>query len=185
MLTTHPHSYGPSVAATESLPVTVLADIAGGLAVATELWRPVACHDPGERRPVRLLATASYEVWVIGWTIGQHVRPHDHGPSAGALLVVEGELVEVVPRAGGRAVERVLEVGLVQHLAVGTVHDVVNRAPAPATSLHVYSPPITSMTYYDPVTLVPVETELVAPTAPVLDPSAASYLLHPAARRER
>jgi predicted metal-dependent enzyme (double-stranded beta helix superfamily) len=186
MLTTHhPHPDVPSVAAAEPLPATVLADIVGGLAAATELWRPVACHDPGGRRPVRLLATDGYEVWVIGWTTGQCVRPHDHGRAAGALLVVEGELVEAVPQLGGRAVERVLEVGPVRHLPVGTVHDVVNRAPEPATSLHVYSPPLSAMTYYDPATLVPVETEVVAPMAPVLGPSAGSYLLHPAARRPR
>jgi hypothetical protein len=185
MLTTHPHPYEPPVAATGPLPTTVLADIVGGLATATELWRPVAFHDPGGRRPVRLLATDAYEVWVIGWTTGQHVRPHDHGHSAGALLVVEGELVEVVPRAGGPPAERVLEAGPVRHLPVGTVHDVVNRAPEPATSLHVYSPPLSAMTYYDPATLVPVATEAVLSVPPVLGRSAASYLLHPAARRER
>jgi Cysteine dioxygenase type I len=113
------------------------------------------------------------------------VRPHDHGRSAGALLVVEGELVEVVPRAGGPAVERALGAGPVRHLPVGAVHDVVNRAPEPATSLHAYSPPLSAMTYYDPTTLVPVATEAVASVLPVLGPSAASYLLHPAARRAR
>jgi predicted metal-dependent enzyme (double-stranded beta helix superfamily) len=175
----------PLAPAAELLPALVLADIVKGLATARDLWRGAVWHDPGRRRPVRLLASEAYEVWVIGWTTGQHVRPHDHGRSAGAIVVVEGELVEVLPEAGGPMVDHPLAGGRVHHVPVGTVHDVVNRAPAPATSLHVYSPPITSMTYYDPVTLVPVETELVAPTAPVLDPSAASYLLHPAARRER
>ena len=41
---------------------------------------------------------------------------------------------------------------------MGAVHDVVNQAAEPATSIHVYSPPLTQMTYYDPETLRPVET---------------------------
>jgi hypothetical protein len=28
------------------------------------------------------------------------------------------------------------------------VHDVVNRVPAPAVSVHAYSPPLTAMFYY-------------------------------------
>src|SRR5215471_9651230 len=134
-------------ACAEPLPAAVLADIAAGLAAAPPLWRSVVRHDPEGRRPVRLLATDRYEVWVIGWTTGQHVRLHDHGASAGAVVVVEGELVEVVPRIGGPAAEHALGGDGPRHLAVGTVHDVVNRAAAPATSIHVYSPPLSSMTY--------------------------------------
>jgi len=178
MLTTHPPS-----APAEPLPATVLADIVAGLATACDLWGAAVCHDPDGRRPVRLLAAGAYEVWVIGWTTGQHVEPHDHGGSAGAFLVVEGALVEVLPQPGGHAIERALGPGRVRHLAVGTVHDVVNRAPEPATSLHVYSPPLSAMTYYDPATLAPVATEAVAAVSPVLGAPAASYALHPARRR--
>jgi len=181
MLTT----YTPSVRARGPLPATVLADIVGGLAAARDLWQPSVWHDPDGRRPVRLLATERYEVWVIGWTTGQHVRPHDHGRSAGALVVVDGALTEVLPRPGASPVERVLGGGRVWHVPVGTVHDVMNRAPVPATSLHVYSPPLSSMTYYDPGTLAPVDTEAIAPTPPVLGAPAASYLLHPAQRWAR
>ena len=177
MLTTRPPSAAP-------LAPPVLADIVGGLAAARDLWCGLVCHDPGGRRPVRLLATGVYEVWVIGWTTGQQVHVHDHGGSAGALLVTEGELVEVLPRRGGAAVERTLAAGRLRHLGVGTVHDVVNRSVAPATSLHVYSPPLTTMTYYDPDTLAPTTTVPVEPERPVLGPSAGAYALHPAHRRE-
>jgi predicted metal-dependent enzyme (double-stranded beta helix superfamily) len=176
-------TYPPSPTAAEPLPAAVLADIVSGLAAARDLWGAVVCHDPGGRRPVRLLASEAYEVWVIGWTTGQRVEPHDHGRSAGAVLVVEGALVEVLPQPGRLAVEHALEPGRVRHVAVGTVHDVLNRAPEPATSLHVYSPPLSSMTWYDPATLAAVGSEAVAPVPPVLGPPAASYLLHPAGRR--
>src|SRR5579871_2269404 len=94
----------------EALSCAVLGDIAAGLAAAEPLWRAVVRHDPAGRRPVRLLATDRYEAWVIGWKPGQGVDLHDHGPSAGALAVVEGELTELVPRRG-RLVPRVLEAG--------------------------------------------------------------------------
>jgi hypothetical protein len=76
---------------------------------------------------------------------------------AGTLVVAEGELVEVIPLGAHNAVERTLEPGRPRHVAVGTVHDVVDRGPAPATSIHVYSPPLTTMTYYDATSLAPVE----------------------------
>jgi hypothetical protein len=127
--------------------------------------------------PLPLLATDAYEVWVIGWTRGQGERVHDHGPSAGAFVVAERELSEVLPcRGGGEAVERALGPGRVRDVAVGTVHDVVNRSDTPVTRLHVYSPPLTTMTYYDPTTL---------PERPALGPSAAAHALHPSRRQVR
>jgi hypothetical protein len=170
----------------EPLPAHVLADIARGFAAATPLWSTLVRHDPAGRRPVRLIAAERYEVWVIGWTTGQNVRLHDHGDSVGALVVTEGELTEVLPGGrGGPTIERTLEAARLRHLALGTVHDVVNRAPAPATSIHVYSPPLTSMTYYDPDTLEPVETGSVEETSTALAPDTGAVVLHPSTRSTR
>lgn len=166
----------------EPLPAHVLADIAAGFAAAEPLWSAVVRHDPTGRRPVRLIATERYEVWVIGWTTDQHVRVHDHGDSAGAVVVTAGELTEVLPDGRGGAIARSLAVGRVRHLAVGVVHDVVNRSPRSATSIHVYSPPLTHMTYYDARTFQPIGSEPVAPERPVLGPSAGAHVLHPARR---
>ena len=65
------------------------------------------------------------------------------------------------------------------------MHDVVNRAAEPATSIHVYSPPMTTMTYYDADTFEQLETEAVAAEHPVLGPRASSYALHPSQRSTR
>lgn len=164
------------------LPAHVLADIAAGFAAARPLWESAVRHDPDGRRPVRLIGTERYEVWVIGWTTGQNVRVHDHGDSTGAFVVTEGELTEVLPSGPGAAVERTLGVGRLRHLALGTVHDVVNRADAPASSIHVYSPPLSTMTYYDSETFEPVETAAVDPEHPLLDDRSGSYVLHPSHR---
>ncbi len=189
---TAPASVQPSLAADspgseslDPLPAHTLADIAAGFAAASPLWEALVRHDPDGRLPVRLIATERYEVWVIGWTTGQNVRVHDHGDSAGAFVVTEGELTEVLPSGRGGAVERTLGTGRLRHLALGTVHDVVNRAAEPATSIHVYSPPITTMTYYEADSLEPLETESVAAEHPVLGPRAGSYALHPSQRSTR
>lgn len=174
----------PTPAVDGPLPAAVLSDIVSGIAAAP-LWKSLVRHDHHRREPVRVLATERYEVWVIGWTTGQNVHVHDHGPSAGAFVVVEGELTEVVPQIDGPPVERTLPPGQVRVLPTGLIHDVVNLSEAPASSIHVYSPPLTTMAYYDPDTLEPLATEDVAPESPALPPRAGSFLLHPATRGTR
>jgi predicted metal-dependent enzyme (double-stranded beta helix superfamily) len=165
----------------EPLPAAVLADIARGIAAARPLWGAVVRHDLDERRPVRLLATDRYEVWVIGWTPGQGVELHDHGGSAGTFVVTAGELTELLPARDG-LVARNRRAGDLRHVPVGAVHDVVNRGIDAATSIHVYSPPLTSMNYYDDVTRERVATVAVDEDEPLLQARAASFLRHPANR---
>lgn len=162
------------------LPPGVLADIASGIARAQAWWRQHAHHDPDGRRPTRLLATDAYEVWVIGWTAGQGVELHDHGDSAGALVVVEGELAELALDVTTGAVRRTaLRPGPVHELPVGLVHDVVATTAANTTSIHVYSPPLTTMRRWDPVTLAPDDPEPVTADEPVLAGAAAARAVHP------
>jgi predicted metal-dependent enzyme (double-stranded beta helix superfamily) len=166
------------------LPEHLLDDIASGLAEAESLWRAVAHHDPAGRRPVRLIATERYEAWVIGWMPGQGVELHDHGDAAGALVVTEGELVEVAAdRASGRLRRTTVAAGEVRPLPVGLVHEVVNAGPGPATSIHVYSPPLTTMGRYDAVSLEPLAVTAVAPEVPALPEAVSSLLLHPTGAR--
>ena len=118
----------------EPLDEDLLVDIAAGIARATTLWRAVVCHDERERRPVRLLATERYEVWVIGWTPGQGVPLHDHGDAAGVVAVVEGTLVE--HEVAGRDVRtRVLPAGDVVTFGAGSIHEVGNEHDEPATAV--------------------------------------------------
>jgi quercetin dioxygenase-like cupin family protein len=175
-----PDAVGPPVPAhRETLPVGLLADIAAGIAEAPEAWRHLVRHDPHGRQPVRLLATDADEVWVIGWAPGQGVRPHDHGGSSAAVVVTDGELLEV-DLLGAR---RRLEPGDVLRLGPGIVHDVVNHSGSPSTSIHVYSPPLSAMTYYDPETWQPEETVHVEHETPALDGWYGANLLHPTRAR--
>jgi quercetin dioxygenase-like cupin family protein len=129
---------------------------------------------------VRILTTGRYEVWVHGWWPGQGVELHDHGDSHAAFTVVEGELVEITCRARGELRRRQLRTGDTRIVPAGTRHDVLNLAAAPATSVHVYSPPLTEMTFYDPIDQSPVRVEPVEDLDAVWPEQAATRWLHPA-----
>ena len=43
-----------------------------------------------------------FEGWVIGWPPGGAVELHDHGESGGAVVVADGELVEMVLAEDGQ-----------------------------------------------------------------------------------
>src|SRR5262245_36064210 len=116
----------------------LMQDIAEGIAAAEDLWREHAHHGDDHRRPVRLIASDRWEAWVIGWTAGQRVEMHDHGGSAGVLVVAEGDLIEVTSHRG-HLVHSTMATGTVAHLPVGVVHEVVATGPEGATSIHVYS----------------------------------------------
>lgn len=166
-------SAGPAPA--EPLDHSILVDIACGIAEARALWEPHVLHDPRIRQPVRLLATDAYEVWVIGWTQGQGVDMHDHGGSAGVLAIAEGALSE---RRPGHAPAR-LAAGSHHLLDRTVVHEVVNVEEAPATSIHVYSPPLVAMGYYDEHGDRAVHLENVVEELPVLDRRDTARALHP------
>lgn len=137
--------------------------IARQLAGSEARWRPHVVHDVEERRPVRLVVTDSYEAWVIGWTHGQTVELHDHGGAVGALVVAEGVLTERVLH-DGELRARDLRTGAQVELPSGLVHEVVASSADATTSIHVYSPPLTSMAFYDQDTGVRVRTDEFEPS---------------------
>ena len=112
----------------------------GALDVEDRAWRLVA------RTPV-------FDAWLIAWPTGGKVELHDHGASSGAVSVISGTLVEAVPWRDdtGRLslVRNELRADTTLGFGAGHVHDVTNEAGEHALSLHVYSPALTSMTFFD------------------------------------
>jgi hypothetical protein len=123
-------------------------------------------HDPAQRWFMRSYRTREIEAWLLTWTTTQGIELHDHGGSAGAVIVVDGELLEVFadPALPSRLRSARRPRGSVHTFGPTYVHGLTNPGPGTATSIHVYSPPLLQMTYYERAgaTLVPARVEDVA-----------------------
>jgi quercetin dioxygenase-like cupin family protein len=94
------------------------------------------------------LSTDQYDAWLIGWPPGTGLDLHDHGGSTGAFTVVAGTLHETIAVGAALSTHR-LRAGETARFGVGHVHAVRNDGDRPATSVHVYSPPLQSMDFYE------------------------------------
>lgn len=114
---------------------------------------PFVDFDPEQRWHQRIYRDPRVDVWLISWLPSQGTQLHDHGGSAGAFTVVTGELAEATYAARGPRPGRLRERRHATGSSVGFdaryVHDVRNLSDQPAVSVHAYSSPLTSMTYYD------------------------------------
>ena len=148
-----------------TLAAPALAAIACRLASVSLPWQHRDGGAPAERCYELLLATRDLEVWTIYWPPGGSLELHDHGGSSGALCVVAGHLDEACLVGRTLRTRRLGRGGSVA-FGPGHVHDVVNATARPATSMHVYSPPLSSMTFYDRQadgTVVPARTDHFQP----------------------
>jgi Cysteine dioxygenase type I len=125
-------------------PVALL-DLVQDYVDETASFLPLAPPDLAERRYELLELTDDVEIWAIHWPQGQGLELHDHGGSTGALWVVQGSLEERYRQTVAR---RSIVAGGGAAFGPSYVHDVVNIQPSPATSVHVYSPPMESMAFY-------------------------------------
>jgi hypothetical protein len=143
-----------------------LAAVVRAVAADEAQWRPRVQHRLYGRYYECLLADDDHEVWLICWEVGQMTLLHDHGGAAGAFTVVAGTLVEDYGRPGaGRLQQRRVARGGLRSFGSRYVHNLVNPGPGLVTSIHAYSPRLTTMTYYAvlpggavPVRTLPVET---------------------------
>jgi hypothetical protein len=135
---------------TAALSPRLLAVIALDFASSTT-FAPAAPPRPDERFFERVHLGPHFDIWLIRWGAGSATALHDHGGAAGAFVVVEGNLVEYVPNPAGTGprLRRDLAALDSRPMAASHIHTVANEAPEPATSVHVYSPPLASMQHYD------------------------------------
>lgn len=122
-----------------------LDDIVTGLASVHREVPPTPGHPPAEPRSLRLLGTATYDVWLITWPARSEMGSHDHGPATSVMRVVSGAVEEEL---GGW--HRRLGPGTSVTTPPGTVHRLANLDDAEATTLHAYSPPLRAVTYHEP-----------------------------------
>jgi predicted metal-dependent enzyme (double-stranded beta helix superfamily) len=113
-------------------------------------WRPRLEFPAGtDRWWTRLLNDPAVDVWLLSWLPGQTTELHDHGSSAAAFNVVEGELDEVRIGTDGASAHHRRPRGSLTWLAPGLLHDVSGGGDGLSVSIHAYSPPLTQMTYYE------------------------------------
>jgi hypothetical protein len=141
-----------------------LLEVARELSRSLEPWP--GADAPTERCWRIVEVTDRFEAWEVAWPVGGAIEFHDHGDSSGAVVVTSGRLVETSLRVGsdGRPVASTAQLPTDGHVVFGSghVHDIVNDGPGPARSIHVYSPALESMTFFDRRDghgLVPVRTE--------------------------
>ena len=130
-------------------PVDLLA-VAQGFARSATSWPGM--DDPSERCWRTIAATDLFEAWVVAWPVGGNIELHDHGGSGGAVVIVSGTLVEMSVRPDdGELNATSMSIHTGGHMVFGPehVHDLVNHGPGPALSVHVYSPALHAMTFFD------------------------------------
>ncbi|MEU6285496.1 cysteine dioxygenase family protein [Streptomyces sp. NPDC047028] len=143
----------PSVRTPPATPFTSvqLGDLVARFAEQRGLWLPHVRFESPDRYYTRLEHSESHEVWLLSWLPGQGTDIHGHGGSRGAFTVVRGELTESVfpPTAHRRHPKpRKLLTGTARTFGPRYIHQVTNEAVAPAVSIHAYSPPLSTMSYY-------------------------------------
>jgi hypothetical protein len=136
-------SHGP-----RTLGPLALLDLLQSYVSETAELLPVAQPQLAERQYELLELTDELEIWAIHWPQGQGLELHDHGGSAGALWVVAGCLEEHYLEQRRTVAHRSIEAGGGAAFGRAYIHDVVNVQAEPATSVHAYSPPMASMTFY-------------------------------------
>jgi hypothetical protein len=179
---------------TPSLNPVELLEFARFIAGEVRSCRYLVEYDEGRRWHQRLYRDQRVDLWLISWLPSQGTQLHDHGGSAGAFTVLSGELTEAIYQpavaASGRwpggpgpdswpaLVERRRPSGSGAGFGRHYVHDVRNLSQAPAVSVHAYSPPLTSMSFYDfddagaLRTLVSMPTEDPEPALDIGSPAA-------------
>ena len=114
---------------------------------------PYIAFTEDERWHQRIYRDQRVDIWLISWLPTQGTQLHDHGGSSGAFTVLSGALTESVPSGygDGRLTIRDSERATGDTVRFGEhyIHDVRNAGSDAAVSVHAYSPPLSSMTFYD------------------------------------
>jgi predicted metal-dependent enzyme (double-stranded beta helix superfamily) len=142
--------FAERVPAAESLEPARLLELAHELAGRRDLWGEMVEHDDERRIYVRIHRDAVLDVWLICWSGSQDTGLHDHDLSSGAVCVVDGMLTEdrlVMGEPG--IVSSAHAAGAGFCFDSSRIHDVRNGDPGSSVSLHLYSPPLERMGYYE------------------------------------
>lgn len=139
---------GPADAAEAPVDLDWLANRARRLVSSPQLWRHEVRPADAGRWYVPLAVDEWSEAWLMGWPAWERIELHDHGGSSGAFCVVDGRLLETWVE-GGRLRRRRLRPGQLVAFGPDHVHDVVGTDEGQSLSVHVYSPRLTHLNFYE------------------------------------
>jgi Cysteine dioxygenase type I len=126
-----------------------LRDIVLEISHSPSEWAHLVRFDLSSRFYSRLRVDDAHEVWLICWDIGQDTLLHDHGGSSGAFTVVRGALTEDFGAVHGTGLRtRRHAAGDAVGFGADYLHNLVNVGTEPTVSIHAYSPPLSSMSFY-------------------------------------
>jgi hypothetical protein len=142
------------VTAGENLSRPQLRELATAVAHEKRFWADRVRHDPQTRYFDQLYRDTNLDVWLICWLDAQDTGYHDHDLSSGAVYVVQGSLCEdyFYRDAQGWIEVRTRErpAGTCFDFDGSSIHGMRHAGGPPATSIHVYSPALWRMGYYEP-----------------------------------
>jgi Cysteine dioxygenase type I len=138
----------------ENLTREQLIELATAIGHERRFWIDKVRHDPQSRFYAQLYRDANIDVWLICWMDSQDTGYHDHDISSGAVYVVEGLLHEDYLYRGAdgwvRELTRERRAGTGFHFDGASIHGMRHAGGPPATSIHVYSPALWRMGWYEP-----------------------------------
>jgi len=138
----------------EDLDRTELTRLAVEFGQEPRLWRHLVRHDEQTRYFNQLYRDPHVDVWLICWLNAQNTGYHDHDQSSGAVYVVEGMLCEdYFYRDDDNWIKELTHerhAGMAFDFDGSYIHGVRHSGGPPATSVHVYSPALWRMGYYEP-----------------------------------
>ncbi len=88
--------------------------------------------------------TENIEIVLMCWLPGQKTVVHDHGVSDAITFVLDGEMSCITYYPDGTQQNSVLKKGEMELIPVGIKHEVKNNSTSNITTLHIYSPPLSS-----------------------------------------
>lgn len=124
-------------------PISMAAAEAIALGLATSLG-DVDDVAPGTTERRRVLATATYDAWVVALGPQTAIEPHDHDGSIGVIAVTQGRLIEFGLDGDGQRRSRLRHLVTGDHTTVGITHrhSLVNPDLGTAVTVQVFSPPL-------------------------------------------
>jgi cysteine dioxygenase type I len=117
-----------------------LEEVAAGIAVRDEIWRPLAYADREQRRYELVYEDDRMDAWVLSWMPGHGTGFHDHYISSVGLAVAAGGVQEDQMVYGRDHIARHLRPGDTRRGDATYIHRVTHESGEPAVTVHVYSP---------------------------------------------